>query len=358
MVVRVGVLGLGKVTQLHHLPSLAAIPGVEVAAVCDLSIELARRLADDHRLPATAATDDPASLLGRGIDAVVVANRNHAPVVREALLAGLPVFVEKPLCWGLDEATDLEKLQNDTGVPVTVGYMKRYDPGVERAVGTGLLGDTYFVRSHNFAGGRHRHERLRPVYKPGTDAAAHPLAGENAAIDASISRSRPDWSPSRHAAFRTLAELAVHDLNLLGGTIGPLTVESAAAYDTVAGTCFLAWLRHDRARCALEVVADFGSPRDWDEHVVYYGAHGSVELRFSSPFLHNVPTVLRHQGADGTDAYDRRLVVSRESPYLREMRHFVDVVRGEAAPRTPLAEAADDLRLVYALADALDGVER
>ena len=34
---KVGVIGLGKIAQMTHLPNLAALDGVEVAALCDAS---------------------------------------------------------------------------------------------------------------------------------------------------------------------------------------------------------------------------------------------------------------------------------------------------------------------------------
>jgi predicted dehydrogenase len=354
--IRVGVLGLGKVAQTHHLPGLAASPEFELAGLCDLSPSLGRRLAAAYGLPDSVVATDLAELIDRNLDALVVANRHHAPVLETVLRAGLPVLVEKPACWGLDEAEKLIALSDCTGVPVVVGYMKRYDPAVERLVDTGSVRDASLARIHNFAGGRHRHERLYPVLKPLADDLSDVSAPENTAVDLTVQSHFGSAAPRRVAAVRTLAELAVHDINLLRGLLGDLRVVSASARETSRGVCYLVVLRGSAVDCVLEIMADFASARDWDEVATFYTPTGSVELAFASPFLRNAPTMLREHGTVGLAAVQSQTMLSRESPYLRQLRHFHAVVTGSAASRTPLKEAIDDLRLVYDIAALLDPV--
>jgi hypothetical protein len=47
-------------------------------------------------------------------------------------------------------------------------------------------------------------------------------------------------------------------------------------------------------------------------------------------------------------------MVSRESPYLRQLIHFRDVLRGDALPLASLKSAYTDLELVYSLVRRLD----
>jgi predicted dehydrogenase len=352
--IRVGVLGLGKVAQLHHLPGLAALPEFEIAGLCDLAPSLGRRLAARYGLPAAVVAPDLSSLIDRDLDALVVANRHHAPILRVALKAGLPVLVEKPVCWGLEEADELAALSASTGMPVMVGYMKRYDPAVERVIETGYVRDAEFVRIHNFAGGRHRYERLYPILKPEPGEAAPADMDENIAVDRVLRAHFADTAPRRIAAIRTLAELAVHDINLLRGLLGGFQAVAAAARETSRGVCYLAVLRNSAVDCSLEILADFASARDWDEQATFYTATRTVELAFASPFLRNAATVLREQATAGLDAVRSETVLSRESPYVRQLRHFHAVATGGAMPRTPLTEAADDLRLVYDIAGQLE----
>jgi predicted dehydrogenase len=344
------VIGLGKVAQLHHLPNLAEAPEFDLVGLCDLSADLGARLAERYGLDKVAYTTDHRDLLDQDLDAVVVANRHHGPVVLDALAAGKHVFVEKPLCWGRDEADEIQRAQQRTGLTVVVGYMKRFDPAVERLVATADT-DLCYARLHNFAGGRHRHERLHPVFKP-TGLTVEQGAAENDAIDAAVRRC------IEHAGavgtFRTLAELASHDLNLARALLGTGELEWARSYQAGGSRSYLALFRHGGTPAWLELVPDFRTPRDWDEEVTLYGESGATGLRFASPFLLNAPTVLWERGADGTDVVERELVVSRESPYLRELRHFHRCVTAGEQPRTSVADAVADLDLLYQLAARIE----
>lgn len=83
---RLGLAGLGAVFDLHRT-AITEHPAFDLVATCD---------ADPDRGAAFGSIG--AMLEGADLDAVVVATTvgTHAPVVRAALEAGLPVLVEKP----------------------------------------------------------------------------------------------------------------------------------------------------------------------------------------------------------------------------------------------------------------------
>ena len=68
------------------------------------------------------------------LDALLVCSPNatHAPVVLDALEAGLDVLVEKPLCLAPADADAIVATARAHGRVVQVGYMKRFDPAYER----------------------------------------------------------------------------------------------------------------------------------------------------------------------------------------------------------------------------------
>ncbi len=61
---------------------------------------------------------------------VVIASPNnlHYSMVMQAIKAGKTVFVEKPLCLTRDELEEIKKAQAQSGVPVFVGFNRRYSP--------------------------------------------------------------------------------------------------------------------------------------------------------------------------------------------------------------------------------------
>ena len=100
-VLKVGVIGLGEVAQVVHLPVLAvAAPAVrDRVGLRHLTPDWSSRSATASASPRRYA--EPAELIAAGgIDAVLVLNSDeyHAECVVDALDHGLHVLVEKPMC--------------------------------------------------------------------------------------------------------------------------------------------------------------------------------------------------------------------------------------------------------------------
>ena len=95
---RVGLVGVGAIAQLAHLPALAKMRGVELVALCDNDHPKARALADRFGIP-DAFSDIEDLLEIDELDVVIVATPNHLhePHVLSALRAGMHVLCERPL---------------------------------------------------------------------------------------------------------------------------------------------------------------------------------------------------------------------------------------------------------------------
>ena len=96
--IRVGLIGLGAIAQLAHLPVLSRIRGMQLVALCDNDGAKARALAD--RFGVSSVFTDIEDLLDHGdVDAVIVATPNHLhePHVLATLAAGKHVLCERPL---------------------------------------------------------------------------------------------------------------------------------------------------------------------------------------------------------------------------------------------------------------------
>ncbi len=98
---RVGVVGLGAISQVAHLPVLTKMRGVQVAALCDNDAAKARALAQRFGV-SDIFTDIDDLLADAALDAVVLATPNHLhePHILAALRAGVHVMCERPLALG------------------------------------------------------------------------------------------------------------------------------------------------------------------------------------------------------------------------------------------------------------------
>jgi myo-inositol 2-dehydrogenase / D-chiro-inositol 1-dehydrogenase len=145
---RLGLIGLGRMGS-SHATTLAALPAVDELVVADLMPSLAKAAAG--RVGARMA-DTPEQLLQAGVDGVVIAaaTEAHPRLIRAAVAAGVPVFCEKPLAACAAEAAALQQLVRASGVPVQIGYPRRFDPAfmaARAAVTRGELGWVHSVRS-------------------------------------------------------------------------------------------------------------------------------------------------------------------------------------------------------------------
>ena len=132
---RVGVVGAGMIAQVEHIPNLLHLSDLfEVAGVADPSAHVRAEITGRHGVPGFATADD---LLAQPLDALVVAVPDplHAATVLAALAAGMHVFCEKPLCYTDADAAAIAAARDRAGRVVQVGYMKRFDPNYEAALG-------------------------------------------------------------------------------------------------------------------------------------------------------------------------------------------------------------------------------
>ena len=142
--IHVGAIGTGGRAQVL-MKALARIPGVEIAAVCDVwdeSLSKGRQLA----APGAFVTKDYRAVLDRkDLDAVLIGtpNHQHVPITIAACAAGKDVYVEKPLTHRLAEGPAVIDAQNRSKRIVQVGLQQRSMPQFQRGyelVRSGQLG--------------------------------------------------------------------------------------------------------------------------------------------------------------------------------------------------------------------------
>src|SRR6266852_7221356 len=148
----VAVLGAGRMGQTH-VRNLAAIPNAHIVVVADPNPEAAAAGRDLAR--ATRATIDPLEAINDpAVEAVIVVTptSTHATLIEAALRAGKAVWSEKPIALELAETARVVALWRETGIPVQMGFMRRFDPGYVRAkdlIDAGELGRVEQFRAYS-----------------------------------------------------------------------------------------------------------------------------------------------------------------------------------------------------------------
>ncbi|MFF4436608.1 Gfo/Idh/MocA family oxidoreductase [Streptomyces sp. NPDC001621] len=145
---RIGILGLGRIGAFHA-ETLSELDAVDSLVVADPFADAAKAAAE--RFGAEVA-DSPEALLSAGVDGLVVAAATdaHPALIRAGVEAGVPVFCEKPVARTMAEGVGVLAAVRGSGVPIQIGYNRRFDAGftaARAAVRAGELGTLHTVRS-------------------------------------------------------------------------------------------------------------------------------------------------------------------------------------------------------------------
>jgi myo-inositol 2-dehydrogenase / D-chiro-inositol 1-dehydrogenase len=129
----VAVLGAGRMGRTH-IRNLTAIPNAHLVVVADP--DPAAAAAGQALARSTGSTTDPMEAIhDADVEVVVIVTptSTHATLIEAALRAGKAVWSEKPVAQDLAETRRIVELWRAMDSPVQLGFMRRFDPGYERA---------------------------------------------------------------------------------------------------------------------------------------------------------------------------------------------------------------------------------
>ncbi len=316
---RVAVIGTGYwgknlVRNFYELGALGA--------VCDNSEETLHRLAEQYA--GSRPVHAYAEVLGDPtLSAVAIATpaETHANLVREALLAGKDVFVEKPLCLSLATGEDLVSLAREKGRILMVGHLLWYHPAVlklKELIDAGELGRIQYIYSNRLNLGKIRREEN--------------ILWSFAPHDISVILGLVDEMPeSVHAQGG----------NYLHQRIADVTVSLLSFPSGVRAHIFVSWL-HPFKEQKLIVVGDrkmavFDDLEKKDKLLLY--PH-SIDWKQHLPIPHKAEAqVIPLEGGE---------------PLRAECAHFLDCVRGRSRPRTDGHEGLRVLSVLQQCQTTLD----
>jgi predicted dehydrogenase len=341
----IGFVGTGRMGQLAHLANYVQLRDAgecEIAGVTDLKLSLARAVAEKYRIQrvyqSTAELlDDPS------VDAVVCIQQwpNNYALVKQILSAGKSVLTEKPMVGRLDEAEELTAVAHKQQLLYAVGFMKRYDTGVELARDLleepGDSGDLGPLLSVDLLcnGGDWLHNVEAPVQveDPTPVPPLHPTY--------------PDacQTPQQRAAYGYLLNIFSHNINLchylLNAELEPRFAQFHRQH--ALNACL---------RCGDVLVSVRGAHSEnykWQEQTMLTFARGQMVIETPTPMnrqqLARVTLVRKGRRAFATTHYHPPI----EWAFLRQARGFVRALAGQEALRAPAEICLWDVRVMQRL---------
>ena len=145
---KVGAIGYGYWGP-NLIRNFVELPTSTVVAVADLDEGRLSHVRERHpQIPIT--TRNYQELFTLGLDAVVVATppHTHFQVVRECLMHGINVLVEKPLTLNSADAYELIKIAEERNLVLMVGHTFEYNPAVralKQMIDSGELGEIHYI---------------------------------------------------------------------------------------------------------------------------------------------------------------------------------------------------------------------
>lgn len=313
-VVGAGYWGKNLVRNFHDLGALSVI--------CDTDPKLLTAIGKQY--PSVRTTDSLEQVLADpDIAAVSIATpaETHAGLVKEALLRGKDVLVEKPLALSLSDGEELVAFARETGRILMVGHLLWYHPAIlklKELVDGGELGRIQYIYSNRLNLGRIRRE----------ENILWSFAPHDISVILGLLNEMPDAVQS-------------HGGNYLHQQIADVTVTALSFPSGVRAHIFVSWL-HPFKEQKLVVVGDrqmavFDDVEETEKLVLY---------PHSVAWKNHIPVVKK---ADG-----KVVPVKADEPLRAECAHFLQCVCGGARPRTDAQEGLRVLSVLKHSQEALD----
>ncbi|HXM51721.1 MAG TPA: Gfo/Idh/MocA family oxidoreductase, partial [Candidatus Binatus sp.] len=291
---RVGVIGCGLIAQVMHLHYLRELSDrFEIAALCDLSRTVVDRVGEAYGVGRRFT--DWTALLDEPIDAVLVLTTgSHEPMAVAAAQAGKHVFIEKPIALSEAEGRAIIAAGKKAGVRLMVGYMKRYDPAVERMTEE-LRGlhPLRFARSTTAEYPLKWYVAHYPVVR-GTDIDAKTVAALQADDEARVTAAIQLTDPVLRYAYRhSLLDSMIHDINLMRGLLGE---PKGLRFASVTQAEISVFLEFPQTTAAMHWVNLTDGVARYQQEFSFFYPERRATLVFPSPFLRSAPVELVLEG--------------------------------------------------------------
>jgi predicted dehydrogenase len=333
--VRLAVVGAGLIGH-RHAEHIAAEPRAILSAIVDPS-PTGRAVAERFGarwfpdLAGLLAADRPEGLI------IATPNQLHVAHGLEAIAAGIPAIIEKPVADSVAEGHRLVAAAEVAGVPLLVGHHRRYNPMIAKAreiVTSGRLGTILTLNAQFW------------LLKPETYFA-------------------PDWRRRKGAGpiFLNL----IHDIDLLRYLCGPVVSVQAQQSNAMRGNeveeTAVILLRFASGALGTVSVSDrVVAPWSWEmtagENPDYVrqdqscyqigGTHGALTI----PTLE----VWTHKGERDwwQPMLRERIAFTPDNPLKRQIAHFCEVIRDGAEPIMSAREGLETLKVVEAIKQAAE----
>jgi predicted dehydrogenase len=354
--IKVGVIGLGEVAQLMHLPILRDMAGkFRIAAVSDPSPSLRAYAGERYQ---AAACPEPREVIHRA-DAVFVLcpDQYHGEYAEEAIRAGKPVFVEKPVTLCLEDLDRLIALRESPSPGVVmVGYMRRYaEPFLKaKAILAREPRRTEYLRVRDIiCEGPFYIRQSRPVFRPRDLPEAILEEGRKRRREQVDRAIGPGAAEAQRSAYQMLTGLGCHSLAAVRELCGlPRRIRSVVT--DPQGLHLAAVFEYDGFIGVYEMVNDQRVVQ-FDAAIEIFQGDRKLLLKYETPYIRNQPLSLEVTTSTEEDSETVCYGPSYRDPFRTELEEFYACIVEGRQPKTTLEDARQDLLLFREMIQSMGG---
>lgn len=353
---KVGIIGLGEVAQLMHLPVLHDM-GDEftITAVADVSPSLAEYAGKKYGVP-QVFTGAQALIESSGAELIFVLSPDqyHGEYIECALKAGKHVFVEKPAALYSGELEVLiENRKKYPGQMVMVGYMRRFADNFLKAKELLDAEDrkTEYLRFRDIiCEGPFYIGQTRPVFYP--QDVPGPVIEEGRTrrkehLDLALGK---DASPALCTAYQMLTGLGCHSFSAVRELFGTPKIRSAEASPN--GEQLVIVMEFNGFLGIYELVNNQAIVQ-FDAAIEVFQKNRKITIKYETPYIRHQPMSMEVIESTRNDTTTTVFGPSWRDPFRNELAELAVSIREKRSPKTSLEDALQDLRLFEEIAAAL-----
>ena len=357
---KAGIIGLGEVAQLMHIPVLNDMQDdFVITAVADVSPSLTAYIADKYKIK-TSYSNAEELIKESGADVIFVLSPDqyHCEYVECALEAGKHVFVEKPAALYSGELAELIKTRNKfPSQVVMVGYMRRFADNflAAKKILTGAPQKTEYLRFRDIiCEGPFFIKQTRPVFYP-KDVPASIIVEGNARRSRQLGQMLgEDSPPALRTAYQMLTGLGCHSFSAVRELFGIPKIRSVTASPN--GEHLVVVMEFDGFLGVYELVNNQDIVQ-FDASIEIFQKTRKLTVKYETPYVRHQPMSLEVIESSGTETRTVAYGPSWRDPFRNELEEFAACIREKREPKTTLDDALEDLRLFENIIDVLKKAE-
>jgi predicted dehydrogenase len=268
---RVGIIGLGHVAQVCHLPAYENVDAIEVVAGAELQKNLLNEVSSRWHLKGYDNYEDMLKKEELDIACITTGPKYSPKITERAAEFGVNVLVEKPIALTLEDAKSMIAKCKKEHVKLCYGETFRFFPTCMRAkelIDEGRLGDLFLLMETVIGGQGPENFSSCRIYPPGA-----PGAGPMGLTDHGIhlidvfrwlTRSEVEWVFGRGNRSGEKASTEFLTMKFRNGTIGQLVYNEASYPSDMPYEGIFSWGSYWA-----------GGVSTWESHPANFRVHGT-----------------------------------------------------------------------------------